>query len=67
MKVKELIEYLKTFNQELPVAVEKFSEQLLLEKSHLSVESLCLPRPDGWIGNARPDKPLQEYLTIEGN
>lgn len=64
MKVKDLIERLGQFDTELPVAYPMWSEQLLLEPEDLEVKDLCLPRPDGWIQNKRPDMPTQQYLVI---
>jgi hypothetical protein len=67
MKVSELIELLKTYPQDLQVAHEMYSEQLLLEDKDLSVKELCQARPDGWIEHKRPDKPTQTYLVFAGN
>lgn len=67
MTVKELIEYLKTQPQDLPVAYRCMSEQLLLEEKEICVVELCLPRPDGWVHDKRPDKPSQPYLLFPGN
>ena len=67
MNVGELIEHLKTYQQDLPVCYRLFSEQILLEAKDLEVESLCHPRPDGWVENWRPDKPSQPYLVFPGN
>jgi hypothetical protein len=67
MKVKDLIEILKTYDQEMLVAYKLFSEQCLLEKEHLKVESLCEARPDGWIQDARPDIETVDYLVFPGN
>ena len=67
MKVSELIELLKTYPQDLQVAREMYSEQLLLTTEDLSIEECCQPRPDGWIEHKRPDKPTQTYLVIAGN
>lgn len=64
MKVSELIELLKTFDPELPVAYSLYSEQCLLEASDLEVLELCEPRNDGWVANSRPDKPLIPYLVF---
>ena len=67
MTVSELIELLKTYPQDLPVAYDKYSEQCILEAKDLSVQSLCAEREDGWVANARPDKPTIEYLVFPGN
>lgn len=67
MTVRELIEHLKTFDPELPVAYRCYSEQTLLELDDVHVKSLCEPRADGWLQNARPDKPSTDYLVFPGN
>jgi hypothetical protein len=67
MTVAELIEYLKTQPQGLQVAYRCCSEQCLLEASDIEIRSECLPRGDGWIQNARPDMPKQQYLVFPGN
>lgn len=65
--VGELVEFLKSKPQDIPVAIEMFSEQCLLELDDIKVEELCPPRPDGWIQNQRPDMPTQSYLVFPGN
>jgi len=67
MTVADLIEFLKTQQQELPVAYRVFSEQSLMASAQVRVVPLCAPRPDGWIADARPDKPTQNYLLFPGN
>lgn len=67
MTVSELIEILKSYPKDLEVAYYKYSEQCLLEEKEISIEEFCLPRPDGWIENKRPDKPFKEYLVLPGN
>lgn len=67
MRVKELIEFLKTQPQELQVAYRCCSEQVLLKPDDIYVTALCEPREDGWIQNRRPDKPTQDYLLFPGN
>ena len=67
MTVKELIEFLQTQPQDLPVAYRLYSEQVLLEESDIYTQEHCLPRPDGWIQHKRPDMPSQEYLMFPGN
>lgn len=64
MKVADLIEILKTFDPELPVAIPQWSENVLLEEEGVSVAELCEDRGDGWIANKRPDKPTIKYLVI---
>jgi len=67
MLVKDLIEYLKTFPEDMVVAHQMYSEQCLLEQSDIAVMRLSVPREDGWIPNLRPDKPSQDYLVFPGN
>lgn len=67
MTVRELIEFLKTQRQDLPVAFRLHSEQCMLETKDIVVKKLCAERPDGWVANARPDKELCDYLVLPGN
>jgi len=67
MTVRELIAFLQTQAPDLPVAYECCSEWNTLEAEQIKVEALCYPRPDGWIHDKRPDKPLQDYLVLPGN
>lgn len=67
MKVSELIEFLKTQPQDLRVVYECHSEQILLDASEIKIEELCVPRPDGWVHDKRPDKPTETYLVLPGN
>jgi hypothetical protein len=67
MTVKELIDFLQTQPQHLPVAYRLYSEQCLLRANAIKIASLCIPRPDGWVHDSRPDKPTQEYLLFPGN
>lgn len=67
MTVGELIGLLATFQKDLPVAYCCCSEQVLMKPDEITVVDLCHPRPDGWIQNARPDMPTQQYLLFPGN
>lgn len=67
MTVSELIAFLQTQPQELPVAYRLCSEQVLLDLEQIRVVELCFPRPDDWIHDKRPDKPSQMYLVFPGN
>jgi hypothetical protein len=68
MTVSELIEFLKTQPQDLPVAYQCCSEQVLLETTdQITIESCCEPRADGWVHDARPDKKAVQYLMFPGN
>ena len=66
MTVAELIEFLKTQPQDLPVAYRLWSEQKLLEPGRITTNQACLPRPDGWIQDFRDDMPYQTYLMLPG-
>ena len=65
--IKELIQHLETFDQDLPVAFQVFSEQCLLDINQIKVHELCEPRPDGWVQDKRPDKNSIKYLVFPGN
>jgi hypothetical protein len=67
MTVKELIEFLKTQPQELQVCYRIYSEQAILEKEEIIIATFCAPREDGWVQDARPDMPQQDYLMFPGN
>jgi hypothetical protein len=67
VNVAELIEFLKTQPQELPVAYALYSESCLLEVGEIGIVEACEPRPDGWIQNKRPDRPARQYLMFPGN
>jgi len=67
MTVAELIEVLKSYPQDLPVAYQCYSEQVLLETNELRIKNLCESRNDGWLANERPDKPSFPYLVFPGN
>ena len=66
MTVADLVAFLQTQPQDLPVAYRCCSEQVLLEKSDIQVKQACEPRPDGWIQDKRPDKPSRAYLMFPG-
>ncbi len=67
MTVKDLIEFLQTQQQDLPVAYSCYSEQVLLQADEIVERDLCYPMVDGWIQNKRPDMPTQKYLLFPGN
>ncbi len=67
MKVKHLIKFLQSQPQNLDVAYCRYSEMCLLVKDDLFIMDGCEPRPDGWVPNARPDKPTKKYLVFPGN
>ena len=67
MKVSDLIEFLKTQPQDIEVAYERYSEQVLLKVNKIEVMELCKHREDGWIQDYRPDMETQLYLIFPGN
>jgi len=67
MKVSELIAFLKTQPQHLPVAFRCCSEYCTLEAKEIEVKQLCPVRTDGWIADKRPDNPSVPYLVFPGN
>lgn len=67
MRVKDLIEFLKTQPQDLDVAYRLWSEAMELNLEDIKIVDMCVSRPDGWIAKARPDKPLKTYLVFPGN
>lgn len=67
MNVSELISFLQTQPKDLPVVYMCCSEHCTLDATDIKVENLCLPRSDGWVANARPDKPKIPYLVLPGN
>lgn len=64
LTVRELIAFLQTQPQDLPVAYSLYSEYCLLEADKIEIVSHCLPRPDGWVQCRRPDMPTQDYLIL---
>jgi len=67
MNVSELIAFLQTQQQDLPVAYKCCSEAAVLEVVEIEVVEACEPRADGWVQNRRPDKPAIPYLMFPGN
>lgn len=67
MKVKELIEFLKTQDQNLLVIYRLHSEQMVMEVGDIDIFEACVERPDGWVHDKRPDKPYKKYLRFPGN
>lgn len=67
MTVGELIAVLQGKPQDIQVAYRCYSEWVLLKAEEIEVKTLCAPRVDGWVHDARPDKPTQEFLTLPGN
>lgn len=67
MTVAELIEFLKTQNQDIQVIYQCYSESVLLQEKDIFETEGCDPRPDGWVQNKRPDMPFKTYLSFPGN
>lgn len=67
MTVKDLIEFLQKQDQNLQVTYDCCSEQCVLEAEDIRVYDACAVRPDGWVQNARGDKPAHKYLGFPGN
>jgi len=67
MTVADLIEFLKTQPQDLPVAYCQYSDYTALKAEYIGVEQLQIARIDGYVGEARPDKPTQPWLVFPGN
>lgn len=67
MTVADLIDLLKTFRQDLPVAYRCYSEQVMLTPFDIRVKDCQPERHDGWVHDARPDKPSVTYLMLPGN
>lgn len=67
MKVRELIELLEKYPQDIEVCYDLFSDRCLLEARQIELIEACAPRNDGWLQNRRPDKPTVTYLCFPGN
>ncbi len=67
MTVSELIDFLRTQQQDMLVAIERYSEYCVIEAKDIELMELCKPRPDGWIHSLRPDAETQTYLVFPGN
>ncbi len=67
MTVAELIAFLQTQPQDLPVVHGMYSEFLLLKQESISVDELAMPRGDGWVAYKRGDASSQKYLVLPGN
>ena len=65
--VKDLTVHLCKLPQDLPVAYRLHSEHCLLTLDDIEVRKLCEARRDGWVHDARPDKPTIEYVVFPGN
>lgn len=67
MTVAELIVFLQTQPQDLPVAYEIYSEYARMQFGDIKVLELGRSREDGWVSRKRPDQPSQKYIVFPGN
>lgn len=67
MTVTELILFLKIQPQDIQVAFQQYSDYTVLKPEWINVEELQHARIDGYVGEARPDKPTQKWLVFPGN
>ena len=68
MTVRQLIAYLQTQDQDLPVAYSCYSESRLLEDGEIEVKNLSYPRKDGHVAECRPEEWWdRKYLLLPGN
>lgn len=67
MLVKDLVAWLLTQDQDMPVAIKMYSDFLELDVDEIEIRKLCFPRSDGWVQNYRPDKTSINYLVFPGN
>lgn len=65
--VKDLIQFLQSKPQDMPVVYKCYSEYSSLELWEIKCKNLCVSRPDGWVHEARPDTNTVEYLVFPGN
>lgn len=64
MTVAELIKYLQTQPQSLPVVIPQFSEYCALIERGVRIIEATPARADGWVQRARPDMAPTYYLAI---
>ena len=64
MKVSELIKLLQAQPQDMQIVISQYSEYLLLTNESIAEIDLCESRLDGWVHDAREDKPKVKYLLI---
>ena len=64
MTVAELIQRLQSLPQDVQVIKPLYSEQCLLEDDEVYVTTGVEARPDGWVHDVRPDKPIVTYVQI---
>jgi len=64
MTVKDLIDLLKKFPEDMPVVYQEYSDYSELTEGAITVQELQFPRGDGYVGGFRADKPSQKWLAI---
>ena len=67
MTVSELIAFLQTQPQHLPVVYNCLGEFCSIKADYIWVRELGVMREDGWVPNPHPDKARQSYLVFPGN
>lgn len=65
--VAQLIEHLKAFSPDLPIAYDKYSEACLMSLDEIRIEICGKARPDGWIPDLRNSTEPTQYLIFPGN
>lgn len=64
LKVRDVIEMLKSYDQDMPVALSLYSEYVLFSPRNVSIVRACEPRSDGWVQRRRPDLLETTYLVL---
>lgn len=67
MTVAELIAFLQTQPQEMPILFQQYSDYTELRAEQINVEEHGVQRGDGYVGRARPDQPSRKFLVFPGN
>lgn len=67
MIVADLLGFLMTQPLDREIAYKLHSEQCLMELTDINLMQGCEARPDGWVQNARPDKPSRTFILFPGN
>lgn len=65
--VGDLKRFLESFPDEMVVATQMYSEQMILQLSDIEEQRLGVFRLDGWIPDYRDDKSHMTYLVFPGN
>ena len=67
MKVGSLIKLLQTYPEDTDVIYSLYSEYTILKAEDIYLIEAGEPREDGWVSEARPDKPSPQYVCFPGN